>query len=281
MHKRSVGRIGAMSIALGAALAWADGANAAGAVNISSCQTLSTPNTVYRLTTDLTSCSTCLVVAGNRITIDLQAHSVTSTCPPFFIGPAITDQGVIYDSIVVKNGAVSGFAVGLHLRSTRVSVIGVEANNGSIGIYVVGAHSLIKSSVARNNRVFGILADGDRTQVQQCDASNNGETGMVVGAHCLVTMNTANNNGLAGIFINGGGGDCTVSFNTTNNNGSFGITTEFSNAGDLITHHTAMGNGGTDFRVLCPSDVTFNTSSGLPTSYQFLGSPPCHTAHNN
>jgi hypothetical protein len=45
-----------MTVALVAALTWASVASAVGAVNISSCQTLSTPNTVYKLTTNLTRC---------------------------------------------------------------------------------------------------------------------------------------------------------------------------------------------------------------------------------
>ncbi len=50
MHERNGRRIAAVTVALIAALTWANAASAAGAVNISSRQTLSTPNTVYRLT---------------------------------------------------------------------------------------------------------------------------------------------------------------------------------------------------------------------------------------
>ena len=72
MHNRSVRRTAAVTVALVAALTWVSVASAAGALNITSCQTLSTPNAVYKLTADLTSCGDCLVVASNRITIDLQ-----------------------------------------------------------------------------------------------------------------------------------------------------------------------------------------------------------------
>jgi hypothetical protein len=52
----------------------------AGAVNISSCQTLSTP-TVYKLTTDISDsgCGDCLVVGANKVTINLQGHSIVRT----------------------------------------------------------------------------------------------------------------------------------------------------------------------------------------------------------
>ena len=72
MLEQNVRRMIAVTIALVAALTWASAATAAGAVNISSCQTLSSPNTVYNLTANLTRCGDCLVVANSRITIDLQ-----------------------------------------------------------------------------------------------------------------------------------------------------------------------------------------------------------------
>jgi hypothetical protein len=79
-----------LAIALVTALAGADRASAAGAVPISTCQTLSDANTTYRLTTNLTSCNSCLscdsclIVANDRITIDLQGHSITNKgCPGF------------------------------------------------------------------------------------------------------------------------------------------------------------------------------------------------------
>src|SRR5262245_8531373 len=79
-------------------------AHAAGVINIVSCQTLTTPNTVYRLTTDLTSCGDCLVVAADKITIDLQRRSITASTACSGMGAAITDLGTGRDVVVVKNG---------------------------------------------------------------------------------------------------------------------------------------------------------------------------------
>jgi hypothetical protein len=68
-----------LAIALVTALAGAHLASAAGVVFISACQTLTDANTTYKLTTNLTTtdCSTCLRVVNNKITIDLQGHSIT------------------------------------------------------------------------------------------------------------------------------------------------------------------------------------------------------------
>ena len=72
MHLRSRRIATVIAVALVTALAGAHQARAAGAVNIDSCQTLSGGNTTFKLTADLTSCDTCLVVAADKITIDLQ-----------------------------------------------------------------------------------------------------------------------------------------------------------------------------------------------------------------
>ena len=93
MLERNVRRIVAVTVALVAALTWASAATAAGAVNISSCQTLSSPNTVYTLTANLTRCGDCLVVANNRITIDLQA----TRSPALRELAGVTDGGVSRD----------------------------------------------------------------------------------------------------------------------------------------------------------------------------------------
>ena len=118
-----------------------------------------------------------------------------------------------------------------------------------------------------------------RAQIQESTASGNGSNGIVTGSSCLITKNTAISNGGFGIET---GGNCTVSFNTANNNDAgIGVGTAGSNAaGNLATHNIAIENTTVDFLVFCPSEVTFNTSTG-PGSYDFFGSPACKTAHNN
>ena len=53
MNKRTVRSIVAVAIAMIAVPAWVTGASAAGTVNIAACQALSIPNTVYKLTADI------------------------------------------------------------------------------------------------------------------------------------------------------------------------------------------------------------------------------------
>src|SRR5262250_1653184 len=109
--------IGMMSVP-----AWTSVAGAAGAININACMTLNTPNTVYKLTQSLQTCGDCLVIAGNRITVDMQNFTITGTCA-LPTGSGITDNGVSLDLTVVKNGTITGFWAGVNLESSsRTSV---------------------------------------------------------------------------------------------------------------------------------------------------------------
>jgi len=282
MHERNVRRIAAVTVTLVAALGWASLAGAAGAVDISSCQPLSTPNTVYKLTANLTRCGDCLVVASDRITIDLQGHSITGQCKN---SAGVTDRGVARDSTVVKNGSIASFGVGVLLSSsTRNQVRNIQVTSNIIGIWA-GDNSLVTSCSATFNRDmpeeygYGIIV-GDHSQVEGCNASHNGLTGILAGDHCLITRNTANLNIDEGIAT---GSSCIVSFNTAIFNEFDGIDvgdgSSASGAHSLVTGNYVFGNGDGGIEVTCPSDVTNNTSSTNGSNYTFRGTN-CHTANN-
>jgi hypothetical protein len=282
MHTRNVRRSAAVTVALIAALTWASVAGAAGVINVSSCQTLSTPNTVYKLIANLTRCGDCLVVANNRITIDLQGHSITGQCKN---SAGVTDGGIARDLTVVKNGSIASFAVGVLLvSSTRNHVRDIRVTSNLIGIWA-GDESLVTSCSATFNRAadeefgYGIIV-GDHSQVEACDASHNGLVGILAGNHCLITRNTANRNVDAGIAT---GGSCTVSFNTANLNEFDGIDvgdgSSASGAHSLVTGNSVYGNGDGGIEVTCPSDVTNNTAFYNGSNDTFRGTS-CHTTNN-
>src|SRR5262249_53468763 len=278
MHTHTLRGAAVIAVALVTALAGVHQARAAGAVNINSCQVLSIGNTTYKLTNDLTSCGNCLVVAADKITIDLQGHSITNTgC--LGAGAAISDEGGVFDVITVKNGSVGRYGVGVFLSaSTRVSVLGITAShNIQVGIWA-GDQALVKSSETANNGTYGIVV-GNRGQVQQCNSHNNLLRGIFVeGDNSLVTMNTANSNGQHGIQLEGSRG--TASYNTANGNGGVGIFT--GSTGHLITQNVALNNSNFDYAFNCPSDVTNNTSTnGFPSSYDVINGTGCHFVNNN
>jgi hypothetical protein len=173
-----------------------------GAAFIDACQTLSDANTTYKLTTDLTSCTDCLVVANDKITIDLQGHSLPRRAPrhPNPNVRAVTDQRNTFNVITIKNGFVSRYDFGVFLQtSTRVSVLAVTASNNGAGI-VAGPQSLVKGSEAFRNRIGSQLDLAG--QVQQSNSHDNGSVGIYTsGDNCLITASTANGNVFAGILV--------------------------------------------------------------------------------
>ena len=254
------------------------GADAAGIVNIATCQTLTTPNTVYRLTEDLTACDECLIVTADRITIDLQGRSIIGTCDGSGVGIAGQDVALT----TVRNGLISGFGVGIDLLfSRRSQVLNVHAVDNLLAGIFVGTQSLVKSSSASGSLLFGILAD-ERSQIQDSDASFNFLVGIAAGDRCLVTRNTANGNEGGGIAT---GGSCTVSFNVASGNGGIGILAGgislLDGSNDLVTRNIANDNGDIGISVQCPGTVTFNQASGNGLDYELFGTPPCRTVNNN
>jgi hypothetical protein len=289
MRPRSIGIVAVIAIATSLAGTQLAGANT---VKLVDCQTLSIPSTTYYVTRDLSSCGDCLIVAADKIVIDLAGHRIIHTNPNIFnptpcplASAGITDNRIPHDSIVVRNGSVLGHTFGVNLAaSIRVSVIGVTAiNNYAHGI-VAGPHSRVLASEASDSVVSGISV-GDHSQVQQCNSHDNSGDGISAGRNCVITMNTANNNNVG---IRAAGNGCTVSYNTVMNNGSGGIVTGGFEAAtnQNITDNVAMDNGtaiddaGIDYEISCPSIVTNNQStSGFPLSYRLSGRG-CRVHHN-
>jgi hypothetical protein len=95
-------------------------ASAGAATAITECMTLSTFGGAYVLANDLASCGgTCLVVANDRITIDLAGHTIAgSRCAGCSAtesaGSRIADGAA---GTTIKNGTITGFAVGVDLAS--------------------------------------------------------------------------------------------------------------------------------------------------------------------
>jgi len=270
-------------------MSWIDGAGAV--TTITSCGPLTVFGEVYKVAADLTSCGTCLTVGNNRITINLQGHSITGSCDPSVapdVVPAgISDGGVARDLTTVRDGSISGFVHGVDLAfSSRSQLLNVESSwNEFYGIRL-GLNSLVKGCSATHNGFHGVRV-GERSEVRECDASfngteENGGDGIFADDHCLITRNTAHNNVEEGIAT---GGFCTVSFNTASNNGDDGIDVRADGDRDgrhsLVTHNTTNDNGDIGIEVECPSSVTFNTSSGNGRlNYFLVDTPPCQTSGN-
>jgi hypothetical protein len=231
----------------------------AGAAPLSTCGTLKTLGATYSLTMDLVSCDTCLVVAGDRITIDLANHMISR--PPDCVGDGVTagvtDNGTSRQGITVKNGMIMGFDFGVFLGASSRNLIRnlTSSYNSADGIRV-GERSLVKDSVITYNDENGIII-GDFGQVQGCTITGHiqGASGFGIfgGAHLLVTDNIVTGN-LGGISASD---FATVSFNDSLDNFFTGVA---AGTNSLVTGNQANDNGA-GIAVGGLSSVSYNTSN--------------------
>jgi len=224
---------------------------------ISSCTALGTFGATYVLAGDLTSCGTCLVVANDRITIDLAGHTISGSCG----GAGVTDGGTPRHRTTVKNGAISGFEVGVSLGSSiRTLIRNLESSANSADGILAGAHSLVKGCVIEDNGENGIII-GDFGQVQDCTIAGHvgregsGGFGIFGASHLLIRDNIVENN-LVGIALGDFG---TVVFNTSSGNLSNGL---FAGNHSLVTGNTTNGNGNVGIATGGRSTVSNNISNG-------------------
>jgi len=261
---------GSIAAGLGT-MAWAGSASAA--VNISACGTLEDFRQTYNVTADLHAADggDCLVVANNGITINLQGHSIIQD-GAVAVGSGITDGAIHRDQIVVRNGSIEKFGIGIELDSTtRVQILDVSVHDSVVDGILVGNNSLVNRATVEDNGFGSILGgDGirgaDSVQIQASKASNNALAGIRVGQRCLVTQNTAGGNLEDGINTQG---RCTVSRNTANDNVDDGIDVEAS--GGVVTANVTNDNFVAGTRVVCPTTVTNNQSSGNGENYELIG----------
>jgi hypothetical protein len=285
-------------LAVAAAAALGSPAPAAAVTPVNACADLTKAGETYVLTADITfplGRAACFVVLADRITLDLNGHTMTGPGAVFDGQVGISDNNQARTSTVVKNGSVRAFEFGLLLQqSTRSTVRGVTASDNVVGM-VIGPNSLVKDCTVQRNLQDGIQA-GDGVQVEGCliggddatgNAGNGGSgilggqrmlvtrntvignvgTGIVVDADSTVTHNTASGNEATGIGV---GERSLVTHNTANNNSFNGIFT-FS-ARNTVSFNTANANGRNGIDVVCPSTVTNNAASGNGNlNFSFVG----------
>ena len=277
MNKRRVHHLARAAFAMLLLITWVTGASAQ-VTEIDTCQTLATFGATYKATANIFACGDCLIVAADRITIDLQGFQIVQGigCST---GAAITDGGVGRKLTTIKNGAtfsddIGSFDYGLDLRaSSRTEVLVFDTLSNNIDGIAVGDRALVRDCLSVLNGKNGI-SGGDFVQVQVTGTFSNGAAGVRVGDRCLVTSNNAESNSGDGILT---GASCTVSHNRARAN-ERGIAVEGINS--LVTLNTTNDNAGEGLVVQCPGTVTNNNSARNGVKYVFAG-PGCFTKNNN
>lgn len=160
----------------------------AGHVN---CGDVLTANTT--LDEDLTcSFGTALIIDTDKITLNLNGHTITGLFPDPPDCPFCSRDGVLvsgHTGVTIKNGTISGFLFGIRLDNAH--------------------NNVIKGIVTTNNTFNGIsmFNDSDGNQIKDCTSSNNEIKENIISSnlrrgvfirnsdHNVVKNNTINENG--------------------------------------------------------------------------------------
>ena len=250
--------------------------DAAAVTSLSTCQTLKKASETYVLTADLRSSGDCLLLAADRVTIDLRGHSITGDGT----GAGIHEGDSARTLITVRNGTIQGFQYGIDLASsTRSEIRNITSNANTTNGMILGNRALVKASTALRNAWYGIEAL-DYAQVQDSVASENGVGGILVGDHGVVTHNVADANvgDLPGDYVSGitAGAFATLNTNYVGNNSGHGISV---GSGSQVNYNTADNNEGPGIQASCPSTVSNNKSFSNNPNY--VMSPEGCRATNN
>jgi hypothetical protein len=125
------------AVAVVAAVGLGDPAPAAAVTPVNACTDLTKAGETYVLTGDIPfppGRAACFVLLADRITLDLNGHTITGPGAVFDGQAGIWDNNQARTLTVVKNGSVRAFEVGLLLQlATRGTVRGVTASDNVVG----------------------------------------------------------------------------------------------------------------------------------------------------
>jgi hypothetical protein len=237
-------KVALVTLALGALAqpAWAR-------INITKCQTITKPGS-YRLTTDLHATGTCLVIASDDVSLDLDGHTITGPGPTQ-PAPGATEKvgvrSIVTDPVAVeiRNGAITQFDVGIEILSGHwlLELLHVSHNQFD-GMRLTGS-GIVRANIADHNGDIGINGGGgpygdlEYSLVQGNIAEDNGYHGISVVDSSQVLSNQAHRNGHAGIYVHNF--YSRVSSNHASENSGPGL--EVSCPGFVLSN-TAKNNGG-------------------------------------
>jgi parallel beta helix pectate lyase-like protein len=258
------------------------------ATAVSSCRTISSPGN-YVLTSNLTSTGTCLVITARGVALDFNNHTITGNGT----GDGIDDGGTQFLNIVIANGTVKGFNIGINfptngealainnmtvLNNTSTGIVingfgqsltGVKSTgNGGAGIDMTStSNSAFTDVTVTGNGKDGILApssnnDNAFTNIQ---AQNNTGNGIELSSsnNNFVTNSLLTGNGGDGVaFLGEGNGDAIIIVTGSTAVGNAGIGFDITGTANTLANDIANNNGQGGASVICPSNVTNLSAHG-------------------
>jgi len=183
----------------------------------------------FRLTGDLAvpagiNAGIIVFAAGTQIDLNGFTISSTTTCTgtPLACSPSGTGVGIDgspAESVVVRNGRVTGFGVYGVLLSAGSSAEKLRVDNNAVGGISVDASSEVTRNIVRRNGSSGITA-GDDDRIAENVVSANAGSGILAGAHAQIAENVVSDNGGPGITA---GADSRIGENVSSANSGAGI----------------------------------------------------------
>ncbi len=213
--------------------------------------TLSEPG-IYRLTGNLTTPATnvgAIAITASDVTLDLGGFSVLGlaqcsgaslaiTCPVPASADGIASTSGSVTNVVVRNGSVRGFRVGVTIAgdSSRVESLRVLRSSGS-GIVFGGGAAQVVACTANLNNGEGIDVGLD-ARVESSQAIGNAGDGINASFNAFLRSNVASFNGGDGLFAEQGSN---VGANTAADNVELGLrmTSGVGYAGNVLDGNNA------------------------------------------
>lgn len=257
-------------------------------IDVNTCgQNLSTPGGQYVLTTDLDCSGTNangIDITASNVVFHLAGHTIASTdCDVNQNISGIFVQGGL-TGVKIDGGTVRGFNDGIVLSSSTSRVYGMTVTNACVfGIVVEGNNSQVDTSHVTLSGFDGIgIEVGSGNHIKFNDISDNTRVGVEISSFSdnnVVENNIINRNGLAagaqgGVAIFNGSGNV-VQNNSLNNNFN-GI--EIQSPGNTVLKNTVNGSVSTGIFITSigsPSIVKLNTALGNAFVDMSDDSPTC------
>jgi parallel beta-helix repeat protein len=183
-----------------------------------------------------------LVAGADGITFDLNGHTIDGQT--LATGTGVVISG--FDRVVVKNGTISGFDVGVSIDfgadRTRVRDLRISGSRLGNGIEAGAVRTAVTGNTVFG-RAIGILVSGTTTTAAGNTVKDNDSGILVAGSRPVVTRNTALSN--AGDGIQAFAGAAAITGNVANANGDDGIdaaaATDATLDGNRASFNTRLG----------------------------------------
>jgi hypothetical protein len=209
---------------------------------LNTCATITDPG-AYVVGRNINATGDCFVIATDNVNLDFDGFTVTGNGTGAGVSQTLVSLGVGRKGMVVKNGAITGFQVGISLdlsSGARVDNMSVSGNS-SIGVWLGDMAAATANTVA-NNGGAGIVMAQRGLAKGNVVSDNVGGISMASGGN--VTGNTVGHNTGGGISVTEGG---LVSNNVSRNNTGHGITAD---CPSLVIGNTTSNNGGDNLHVI-------------------------------